>query len=108
VGSGSSGLGDLFQGNFGRIFGGGGSGTSKAVKDAQKRVDRNPRDAAALHDLATALQTDGKIPEAITTLQRYLALRPKDEDSLRQLATLYASRASTFRNKVAAAQAAPS
>src|ERR671931_592510 len=42
VGSGSSGIGDLLRGNF-NFFGGGSSGTS--VSKAQKRIDKNPRDA---------------------------------------------------------------
>src|SRR5919202_4624230 len=47
VGSGSS-IGDLLQGHFGDLFGGGSSGPS--ISKVKERVKKNPRDAAAWHD----------------------------------------------------------
>jgi tetratricopeptide (TPR) repeat protein len=76
-----------------------------SVKDAQKRLAKNPTDAQALRDLATALQTDGKPQEAISPLQQYTALRPKDGDALRELAGLYLSSASVARQDLSVGQA---
>jgi regulator of sirC expression with transglutaminase-like and TPR domain len=84
-------------------FGSGGTGQPSA-DDARERLDKNPTDAQALRDLATALQTDGKTQEAIQPLEQYTALRPKDEDALRELAGLYVNRASVARNELALAQ----
>ena len=53
VGSGSTGLGDLLNGNI-SLFGGGGS-NSQVSKD-RNRIKKNPKDFAAYKDLATALQ----------------------------------------------------
>jgi tetratricopeptide (TPR) repeat protein len=86
---------------------GGGSGQPSA-EDARKELEKNPTDTQALRDLATALQTDGKSEEAIPVLEQYTALRPKDEDTLRELAGLYISRASIARNDLARAQQAAS
>jgi tetratricopeptide (TPR) repeat protein len=105
VGSGSSGIEDLLRGNF-DIFGSGTTSASKQVKDARKRTEQNPRDAQAWRDLATALQTDSKPDEAITALERYRALRPKDVDALNELAALYLRRADEARTRASAIQQA--
>src|SRR5438045_8627381 len=54
VGSGSSGLGDLRQGNFGDLFGSS-SGNSAQVKKDQKLIDKNPKDDAAYRDMAAEI-----------------------------------------------------
>lgn len=82
-----TGVGDLFRD-------GGSSSGNISVSDARERVQKNPRDADAKRELATALQTDGRTEEAITALGEYLTLRPKDGDALRELASLYLTRAS--------------
>jgi tetratricopeptide (TPR) repeat protein len=84
-------------------FGGGGTGQA-SVDDAQEKLDKNPADAEALRELATAYQTEGKPAEAISPLEQYTALKPKDEDALRELAGLYLSTASQARNDLAIAQ----
>ena len=76
VGSGSSGLGDLLNGNFGNLFGSG-SGTSSQIEKDQKRIDKNPKDAAAYKDMAAAQASDGKIDAAIATLVKLKASQPK-------------------------------
>jgi tetratricopeptide (TPR) repeat protein len=86
-------------------FGGGGTG-QPSVDDARERLDNNPTDAQALRDLATALQTEGKTQEAIQPLEQYTALRPKDEDALRELAGLQLVRANNYRDDAVIAQAA--
>ncbi len=72
VGSGSTGLGDALQ----NAFNFGSSGTS--VGKLEKKVQKHPRDANAWHDLATAYEQKQRTQDAVTALERYTALRPKD------------------------------
>jgi len=95
--SGGGGIGDILQG-------GGSSANGPSVEDARKKVEANPRDAAALHVLATALQNDNRSDEAIPVLQRYSRLRPKDSTVLNELATLYQARAARLRGEAQLAQ----
>jgi regulator of sirC expression with transglutaminase-like and TPR domain len=87
------------------ILGFGSSGTGQpSVDDAREQLAKNPTDTKALRDLATALQTEGQPQDAIQPLEQLTALRPKNEDALRELAGLYVSRASIARNDLALAQ----
>lgn len=104
VGSGSSGLGDLLQGNWSDLFSST-SGSSAQVKEDRKRIDANPKDYAAYKDLASALAADNKLDEAITTLQQLKSLQPKDVDGLSQLAGLYLRKADVARTEALAVQA---
>jgi tetratricopeptide (TPR) repeat protein len=81
---------------------GGTSGPS--VEKAREKVADNPNDDQALRDLATALQAEGRPDEAIEPLETYTALRPKDEDALRELAGLYLTRATRLRDELQAIQ----
>ena len=90
VGSGSSGLGDLFHGNF-HLFGGGSSGSS--VQSLQKKVAAHPRNLQANLDLAQALVREKRTADAIPVVQRYLRLQPRSQEALGQLAALYERRA---------------
>ena len=82
-----------------------GPGTDQpSVSDARERTEENPRDAQAWRDLATALQTDGRPEEAIQPLERYLALQPRDEAALREVAALQLTRASQLRDELQVAQ----
>ena len=92
-----SGLGDVL--NFG-----GGANAGRSVSDARERVTRNPRNARAWRDLATALETDGRQSEAISALERYVELRPRDVDGLRRLAGLHFAQATRLREQVELAQ----
>jgi cytochrome c-type biogenesis protein CcmH/NrfG len=103
VGSGSSGIGDLLRGNF-DLFGGGSSSTS--VNGAQKRIKKNPRDAAAYRDLARAYQVKGDTAKAIDALKTYTRLRPNDTTALTELAGTYLSQADAARQQAIAAQSA--
>jgi tetratricopeptide (TPR) repeat protein len=67
-------------------------------------VEKNPRDAEALRDLSTALQTEGNFEEAIDPLERYTRARPRDADALRELANLYLSRATRISTDLNQAQ----
>ena len=104
VGSGSSGLGDLLNGNFGNLFGSG-SGTSAQIDKDQKRIDKNPKDYAAYKDMAAAQASDDKIDAAIATLVKLKAVAPKDVDGLTQLASLYVRKADDARLAAVNAQA---
>lgn len=86
VGSGG-GVGDFLQDFFRDTGGGGGNGPS--VDKARERVSKNPKDAAAWLALADALRDNDRQEESIGPLERYLALRPKDEDAISRLAALY-------------------
>lgn len=91
VGSGQSGLGDVFQNIFS-----GSSGPS--IKGLQEKVAENPRSQKAVTDLALALDRDGRRDEAVAAYQTYLELKPKDVDVLTSLASLYQARAGVALN----------
>ena len=101
VGSGNSGLGDFFQNAFNF---GSNSGTG-SVSKLQEETRKNPKDADAFRELATALETRDRTEEAISALQRYTALRPKDANALQELAGLYTTRASDLATQAQTAQA---
>jgi Flp pilus assembly protein TadD len=108
VGSGSTGISGAFQSAFN--FGSGG-GTS--ISSLEKKTEKNPSDAQAWRDLATALEGKTRTQEAVTALQRYTALRPSDQTALQELATQYGTLANTYATdytnaqQEAAAQASP-
>jgi tetratricopeptide (TPR) repeat protein len=99
VGSGSTGIGDLFRGDFGGIFGGGGGGTS--ISKLQKTVEKTPGDAAAWLKLAQALQAKDRTDEAVVALEHYTGLRPKDSNGWQQLAALYLLQAQNYFQEIA-------
>jgi tetratricopeptide (TPR) repeat protein len=92
-------LGDLLRDQ------GAGDSDAVSVSDAREKLEKNPKDAEARLDLATGLQQEGKQDEAITALNQYLELRPKDEDALRELAALYLARATRLQRAAQEAQA---
>jgi tetratricopeptide (TPR) repeat protein len=104
VGSGSSGIGDLLQGNWGSLFGSSSGASAQAKKD-RARIAKNAKDYAAYKDLASALASDGKLDQAIATLVQLRALRPKDVDAAQQLAGLYLRKGDQARTVAVAAQA---
>jgi tetratricopeptide (TPR) repeat protein len=82
VGSGNSDLTGLFN----DIFHGGSNGPS--ISSEQKKVDKNPQDAKAWRDLATAYENKGRTEDAITALTTYTSLRSKDAKGYADLAAL--------------------
>jgi tetratricopeptide (TPR) repeat protein len=90
VGTGNSGLGDIFS--EGGFFRGGGASISKL----QKEVEKHPGNADAYRKLASALRTKERHEEAIDPLERYTQLRPKDAGALQELAGLYLERARRY------------
>ena len=105
VGFTAFGVGSDVPGGIADILQGGGAVTGQpSVEDARERLDKNPNDIPALRDLATALQAEGKPNEAAAALERLTALRPRDEEALRQLAVLRFTRANELRDEVQRAQ----
>ncbi len=99
------GVGSDVQGGIADAIGVGGGGTGQpSVEDSRERLEENPNDPTALRDLATALQTDGRPEEAIAPLERYVRLRPNDEEVLRQLAGVHLTKATRLRNEAQEAQ----
>jgi tetratricopeptide (TPR) repeat protein len=84
VGSGSNGLSDAFSGMFNF-----GSSGQPSVGKLEKKVDEHPQDAQAWRDLATAYETKHRPEDAVKALERYTALRPKDDTAYSELAAQY-------------------
>ncbi len=100
-----AGVGSDVQGGILDVIGVGGSSASgPSADDAREKLEKNPNDAEALRELATALQTEGKPDEAVAPLERYARLRPKDTDALRELAGLHLAKAGRLRDQVQQAQ----
>jgi tetratricopeptide (TPR) repeat protein len=90
VGSGfGSGLGDYLSDLFNTQ-----PGTDQpSVESAREAVRKNPQNAEAQKDLATALQAENDVDGAIAAMEAYVELRPNDVDGLQQLAGLYTVKA---------------
>jgi Flp pilus assembly protein TadD len=99
IGSGSAGLQDLFK-NI-NIFSSSGTSISKALKD----VEKHPNDPKPLRSLAIAYESKGDTVEAISTLQQYLVLKPKDAKTWSELGGLQLSNAQTFATQYQAVAA---
>ena len=99
------GVGSDVQGGIADVLGVGGSGVDQpSVSDAREKLADDPTDPAALRELATALQTDGRPEEAIEPLRTFVELKPRDEQALRELAGLYLTKAGRLRNELQLAQ----
>jgi Flp pilus assembly protein TadD len=99
VGSGSTGISDILQNalNFGSS-----GGTS--ISKLQKKTVDNPQNAAAWRDLATAYEQKQRTQDAVNALERYSALRPKDDGALAELASEYGTLAQTYATDYSNAQ----
>jgi tetratricopeptide (TPR) repeat protein len=91
-----TGLGDILQNT-------GSSGAD--VGDAEDRVNDNPKDPAAYLALADALTQNNRTDESIPVLERYLELRPRDQDQISRLAGLYMARGARHQQEARLAQA---
>jgi tetratricopeptide (TPR) repeat protein len=99
TGVGGTSIGDVLRDIIGQ------KSTSGSLEDAQKKAQENPKDADTQLAYANALQARGRIQEAITALEAYTSLKPRDTDALRQLANLWGALANTARQEAQAAQA---
>lgn len=100
VGSGNSnGLFDAVS----SAFGGGGTSISKL----EKKVDKHPKDTKALRELGQAYAGKSRWQDAISTYDRYLAVRPRDVEILGALSIAYQQRIAQLQaegsNAIAAA-----
>lgn len=95
VGSGSNGLSQLFSG----LFGGGGSGTS--IQSAQAEIKKHP--AKGYHDLAQAYEAKGDVAGAISALQSYVGLKPKNATAWSELGSEQLTEGQKFAGRYQAA-----
>jgi Tfp pilus assembly protein PilF len=102
VGSGSTGIGDLLRGNFSGIFGGGSSSGNPSISKAQKEIAKNPKSAQPYLDLARAYEQKNQHAEAISALESYVKLRPKNIEGQRELAAEYGNLAQSQLDNVRA------
>ena len=93
VGSGSQGLDQLF--NNINIFGG---HHGPSVSSAQKEIQKHPTSSKGYRDLATAFESKGDTAQAITALQQYTGMKPKDAAAWSELAGLQATQAQSYLN----------
>jgi cytochrome c-type biogenesis protein CcmH/NrfG len=83
---------------------GGGSDDRPSVGEAREKLEEKPNDPTALRQLATALQTEGRVDEAVDPLERYTTLKPRDVSAQRELAGLYLTRANAASRDLQSAQ----
>ncbi len=91
VGSGSSGLDQLF--NNINIFGG---HHGPSVSSAQKEIQKHPGSGKGYRDLATAYEAKGDTAAAISALQQYTTVKPKDAKVWSELAGLQSTQAQNY------------
>lgn len=99
-----SGFGSGFGDYLADLFNANPAADVPSAERARDRLKKNPNDSAANLELASALQTEGKISEAITALERYTTLKPNDTDALQQLAGLYTVQAGEAESRARVAQ----
>jgi cytochrome c-type biogenesis protein CcmH/NrfG len=104
VGSGNSGLSDFLNGH---LFGHSSSG-APSIKDLQKKVSKNPKDAATYLQLGQAFDTKGRTDDAIAAYRHYTVLRPRNVDGWNQLASDYLKKAQSQSRALQAASATSS
>jgi tetratricopeptide (TPR) repeat protein len=94
------GVGSEVPGGVADILQGRSASGAPSVEEAREKTQENPSNAAAWRELATALQADGRPDEAITALERYTSLKPRDQDALRELAGLHLGKASRLQQEL--------
>ncbi|HZT17222.1 MAG TPA: hypothetical protein VFA19_14890 [Gaiellaceae bacterium] len=101
VGSGSTGISNALQNAFN--FGGGGG---PSISGLRAKANAHPQNASGWRDLATAYEEKHQTANAVTALERYTRLRPKDASALQELASQYSTLAGTYSTEAQDAQAA--
>jgi tetratricopeptide (TPR) repeat protein len=97
VGSSGLGLGDLFSG----IRGG---GSSASINKPLKATQKDPKDAAAWKELATAYDSKAEYASGLAAWEQYTQLRPKDVAGFNALAQDYGQQLQTQVAELQAAQ----
>jgi hypothetical protein len=91
VGSGSSGISQVFSSFFN-----GSSAGGPSLSSLQHQTTLHPKSATAWLNYANKLEEDQQDDNAISALTEYTKLRPKDQNELLELAGLYYTRASDW------------
>jgi tetratricopeptide (TPR) repeat protein len=92
IGSGSTGITQVFQSIFN-----GSSASGSSLSALQKKTQEHPKDAAAWLAYANRLQQKDQPDEAAAAFTTYTKLKPKDTGVLLQLAGLYLQRAEDWQ-----------
>jgi cytochrome c-type biogenesis protein CcmH/NrfG len=101
VGSGSNGIGNVLSDwlNIGQ------SSSGPSASKLERKTEKEPRNAQAWRDLATAYETDQRTDDAVRALERLSALQPKNEDVLQELAGQYQRQLTNLSTDAATLQA---
>jgi tetratricopeptide (TPR) repeat protein len=99
VGSGSTGISDALQ----NLFSGHGSG-GPSISSLQRKTQKDPLDAKAWRDLATAYETKHRTNDAVVALSQYVGLRSGDQGALAELGSLYGQQAQQYATDYTNAQ----
>jgi tetratricopeptide (TPR) repeat protein len=92
IGSGSNGITSALQNAFN--FGRGSGGTS--ISSLERKTQKDPLNAQAWRDLATAYEAKQRTNDAIAALSQYVGLRSKDSDAFAELASEYGKQADQY------------
>jgi len=96
VGSGSSALTDILNGNI-HLFGG---SSGPSVKSLQSKVAKDPTNAKLRLQLAQLLVQKNQTDEAIAAYTDYLKLKPGNTDGLQGLANVYQTEVTALQNAI--------
>jgi cytochrome c-type biogenesis protein CcmH/NrfG len=101
VGSGSNGIGNVLSDwlNIGQ------SSTGPSTSKLEKNAREHPKDEKAWTDLAAQYAADQRTDDAISALQKAVALKPKDVDALQQLVGQYQRKLQDIAGEAQAQQA---
>jgi tetratricopeptide (TPR) repeat protein len=103
VGSGSSALTDILNGNI-HLFGG---SSGPSVNSLESKVAKDPTNAKLRLQLAELLVAKNKTDEAITAYTKYLKLKPGDNTGLLGLANVYSTKITGLQNEIQAPPTPP-
>jgi len=96
VGSGGSALTDFLNGNI-HLFGGSGG---PSVDSVQKKVAKDPTNPALRLQLAQLLSKNNQFDQSIAQYNAYLKLKPRDENALNELGTVYGNKVTALKNEI--------
>jgi cytochrome c-type biogenesis protein CcmH/NrfG len=96
VGSGSSALTDILNGNI-HLFGG---SSGPSVKSLQKKVAKDPTNAKLRLQLAQLLVQKNQTDDAVVAYKNYLKLKPGNTDGLQGLATVYQTKITELQSEI--------
>jgi len=96
VGSGGSALTDFLNGNI-HLFG---SSSGPSVKSLQHKVAKDPTNPALRLQLAQLLSKNNQFDQSIAQYNAYLKLKPRDENALNELGTVYGNKVTALKNEI--------